>query len=174
MAQRVLIDGYNLIAELWGMGSGSKEIARQRAELLRLLSSSRRGSAVEVVFDGWREGDPYGGGSREAGIDVTFSPRGVTADEVIGTKVRERGPGTLVVTSDRGVAREARAAGADVADAATYARRLAVRPGPRREVPPEGARDEDSSGWQGHTAKKGNPKKAKKRDRALRRRLEKL
>jgi predicted RNA-binding protein with PIN domain len=173
MAQRVLIDGYNLIAELWGMGSGTAELARQRADLVRVLSAARRGSAVEVVFDGWREGDPYGGGSREAGIDVTYSPRGVTADEVIAERVRERGPGTLVVTSDRGLAREARAAGADVADAATYARRLAVRHGPRREAPPA-ARDEDSSGWQGHTAKKGNPRKAKKRDRALRRRLEKL
>lgn len=174
MAQRVIIDGYNLVAELWGMGSGSKEIARQRADLVRLLAGARRGSAVEVVFDGWREGEPFGGGSREAGIDVTFSPRGVTADEVIADRVRERGPGTLVVTSDREVAREARAAGADVADAATYARRLAPRAGPRREAPPEAVRDDASSGWTGHTAKKGNPKKAKKRDRALRRRLEKL
>jgi predicted RNA-binding protein with PIN domain len=172
MAQRVLIDGYNLIAELWGMGNGTAELARQRADLIRLLARGRSGGAVEVVFDGWREGDPLGGGSRESGIDVTYSPKGVTADEVIATKVRERGPGTLVVTSDRGVARDARAAGADVADAATYAAR--IRLPSARSIPPEAARDEDSAGWQGHTAKKGNPRKAKKRDRALRRRLEKL
>jgi predicted RNA-binding protein with PIN domain len=171
MAQRVLIDGYNLIAELWGMGDGTRELARQRSELVRLLAG--RGGAVEVVFDGWREGDPLGGASRESGIDVTYSPKGVTADEVIADKVRRRGPGTLVVTSDREVAREARSAGADVADAATYAARLRL-PWARSDGPPEAARDEDSAGWAGHTAKKGNPRKAKKRDRALRRRLEKL
>lgn len=170
MAQRVLIDGYNLIAELWGMGRGTAELARQRADLVRLLAG--RGGAVEVVFDGWREGDPLGSASREAGIDVTYSPRGVTADEVIADKVRARGPGTLVVTSDRGVARDARAAGADVADAATYAARLRLPTA--RSIAPEAARDEQDSGWAGHTAKKGNPRKAKKRDRALRRRLEKL
>jgi len=173
MAQRVLIDGYNLVAELWGMGSGTRELARQRAELVRLLAG-RGGGAVEVVFDGWREGDPLGGASREAGIDVTYSPRGVTADEVIADRVRARGPGTLVVTSDREVAREARAAGADVADAATYAARLRL-PAALSQGPPEAARERDEdAGWAGHTAKKGNPKKAKKRDRALRRRLEKL
>jgi len=172
MAQRVLIDGYNLVAELWGMGSGSAAIARQRDDLIRLLAG-RGGGAVEVVFDGWREGQVHGGSERSSGIDVTYSPRGVTADEVIADKVRERGPGTLVVTSDREVARASRAAGADVADAATYAARLRLPP--RSHGPPETApeRDEDA-GWSGNTAKKGNPRKAKKRDRALRRRLEKL
>jgi len=102
---RILVDGYNLIAELWGMGSSHRERARQRDKLVRLLADYRnlRGHAVHVVFDGWREGDPMGGRDREHGIDITYSPLKVTADEVIRDVVQRRGPGTLVVSSDRRV-----------------------------------------------------------------------
>jgi predicted RNA-binding protein with PIN domain len=179
MALTILIDGYNLIAELWGMGRGAPALERQRADLVALLARSRRegGAAVEVVFDGWREGEPLGGRSREAGIDVVFSPKGVTADEVIRDRVRQGDGGAfLVVSSDRKVEGWARAAGADVTDATTFARRLdrsAAPPGPE----PEGewtddAGDDDT--WSGHTVKKGNPKKRSKRQRALDRRFGKL
>lgn len=175
MAQRILIDGYNLVAELWGMGRGTTELARQRADLVALVGRHGRGRGhrVEVVFDGWREGQPFGGSERASGVDVTFSPKGVTADEVIRDRLRARGPGVLVVTSDGEVRRWAHAAGADVVDAATFAR-LLERPAPAAPPGKEPDPDDRDEGWRGDTVKKGNPRKAKKRDRALRRRLGKL
>jgi predicted RNA-binding protein with PIN domain len=180
MALTVLIDGYNLIAELWGMGRGTPALERQRAELLALLAGarSRDGAGMEVVFDGWREGTPLGSRSREAGIDVVFSPKGVTADEVIRDRVREGGGGAfLVVSSDRRVQGWARAAGAAVTDAATFAARLGRRAAPPEPEEPEGEWTDDAGdddAWSGHTVKKGNPNRRSKRQRALDRRFGKL
>jgi predicted RNA-binding protein with PIN domain len=181
MAFTVLIDGYNLIAELWGMGRGSPTLERQRADLLALLGDYRRvrPNPLHVVFDGWRAGEPTGGRERVAGVDVTFSPKGVTADEVIRDLVREGGAAYLVVSSDAQVRRWATAAGADVADAATFAARLRAAPAPAAE-PGEGGPldvaetgDEDAA-WSGHTVKKGNPRRRSKRQRALDRKLGRL
>lgn len=181
MAATILIDGYNLIAELWGMGKGAPALERQRADLIALLAASRRegGAPVEVVFDGWREGTPTGSRDRQAGIDVAFSPKGVTADEVIRDRVRAGGGAAfLVVSSDRRVQGWARSAGADVADASAFAARLRrAGTAPTPDAIPvealEGEAEADDA-WPGHTIKKGNPRKRSKRERALQRRFDKL
>jgi len=179
MAFTVLIDGYNLAAELWGMGRGARELGRQRDDLLGLLAAygRTRSHALHVVFDGWREGLPDGNRTREQGIDVTFSPKGVTADEVIRDLVREGGGPYLVVTSDARVRRWAQDGGAEVVDSGAFARRLLAPAAPSAgEGAEPGLDDADDEGrpWSGNTAKKGNPRKRSKRQRALDRRLGKL
>jgi len=175
MALTILVDGYNLIAEMWGMGHGTEVLARQRTRLLAHLAAYRavRRHPIHVVFDGWREGDPAGSRSREAGIDVTFSPRGITADEVLRDLVQRRGPGTVVVSSDRRVARWAAQAGADPLDAATFSQRMDLA---RQESPGDGPVDteDDDDGWDGHTVKRGNPRRRSKRDRKRARRVNEL
>ena len=174
MGMRILIDGYNLIATLWGMGRGTRELARQREELLSLLGPYReaRGHPMTVVFDGWREGEPLGSRTRERGITVQFSPKGVTADEVIRDLVRDKGPGTLVVSADKRVLAWSREAGADGVDSATFHERIRAA---RAVVgDPEEGRDEDRGGWSGDTVKRGNPRRRSKKERTLGRRLDKL
>lgn len=178
MAFTVLIDGYNLAAELWGMGMGARELERQRADLVALLADYGRDrpQALEVVFDGWREGRPEGSRGREDGVDVSFSPRGVTADEVIRDRVREAAGPFVVVSSDARVRRWAREAGAEVVDSGAFARRLRAAPPAQGTGPGEPAREDDDAdaGWSGDTVKKGNPRRRSKRERALQRRLGKL
>jgi predicted RNA-binding protein with PIN domain len=178
MAFTVLIDGYNLAAELWGMGVGARELERQRADLLALLADYGRDrpQGLHVVFDGWREGVPGGSRERERGVDVTFSPKGVTADEVIRDLVRDEPGPFLVVSSDAKVRRWARDGGAEVVDAEAFARRLRAAPPEPGTGPGEAGMEEpdDDAGWSGSTVKKGNPRKRSKRERALQRRLGKL
>ncbi len=181
MGTRILIDGYNLIAELWGMGETRREIARQRERLVELLVVYRtvRDLPVHVVFDGWKDGDPMGGRDRQEGVEISYSPLRVTADEVIRDLVERRGPGTLVISSDRRVQGWARRAGADAVDAARFVSRLhearaMLASGPEDGADPAGLRDEEADGWDGTTVKKGNPRRRPKRDRAVNRRLNKL
>ncbi len=175
MGTRILIDGYNLIAELWGMGADRREIARQRGRLIALLVDYRsvRDYPVHVVFDGWKDGDPMGGHDREEGIEISYSPLRVTADEVIRDLVARRGPGTLVISSDRRVQGWARQAGADAVDSARFAARLQEARSMLSTDFPE-FRDEEDDGWDGSTVKKGNPHRRSKRDRAVHQRLKKL
>lgn len=176
MALSIVIDGYNLIAALWGMGSGSQALDGQRRNLIGMLAEYRmtKGHPVHVVFDGWRSGDPMGSRTRDSGVEVTFSPKGTTADEVIRDLLRdEGGAGTVVVSSDRQVQGWARDAGAEAIEAWVFAARLTdagVESGS-----PETREDEDEgAGWTGTTKKRGNPRRRSRRERAIRRQLKKL
>lgn len=169
---RILVDGYNLIAQLWGMGNDRRELARQRDALVAYLGEyhALRGNSVHVVFDGWREGDPLGGRDQAHGVLVTYSPLKVTADEVIRDLLAERGPGTLVVSGDRRVQGWARDAGAEAVEPAVFAARVAEA---RQELP-DAREDGDDNRWDGSTVKKGNPRRLSRRERALHNRLNKL
>jgi len=171
---KILIDGYNLVAELWGMGQDAQTLAKQRDRLIAMLGAyhALRGHQIEVVFDGWKRGDPMGGRTIEGGVLITFSPLKVTADEVIRDMLENRGPGTLVVSSDRQVRSWASHAGADSVDSAGFIRRInAVR----GELTEDGKDAEDADdGWDGSTKKRGNPRRLPKRERGTAKRLKKL
>jgi predicted RNA-binding protein with PIN domain len=93
----------------------------------------------------------------------------VTADELIRDMLENRGPGTLVVTSDRQVQAWASHAGADWVDSASFIRRINEV---RTELPEDG--EDDDEGWDGTTKKRGNPHRLPKRERGAAKRLKKL
>ncbi|MET0663623.1 MAG: NYN domain-containing protein [Ilumatobacteraceae bacterium] len=109
---RVLIDGYNVSM----LGWPNLSIDEQRSALVNAVENMtlRHGTDATVVFDG---ADVVGAHSlRRRSTRVVFSPSGVIADDVIRAEV-ERTPAArhvVVVTNDAAIARDVRAAGANV------------------------------------------------------------
>jgi predicted RNA-binding protein with PIN domain len=113
---RLIVDGYN-VAKL---GWPDQVLADQRARLVDLLEdlAVRHRASIEVVFDG---ADVGAFRTRRPGhVDVSFSPAGVLADDVIRERVAtvpvERP--VVVITDDRAVVDDVRAAGANVVTSA--------------------------------------------------------
>jgi|YelNatPaOPRAMG01_1025707.scaffolds.fasta_scaffold02637_19 predicted RNA-binding protein with PIN domain len=103
----IIIDGYNLIRQSPSLRRHElKSLEEGRRALLEFLFpyAMKRPHRITVVFDGWREGDARLTREREKGIDIIYSPKGVTADEVIKDLTAHPGEEILVVTSDRDVA----------------------------------------------------------------------
>lgn len=114
----LVVDGFSLLhrepecAAL--IRAGKAEVSRRLllARLVReALPLARR---VTVVFDG-REAGGVSAADSEAGIDVWYSPAGLTADTVIERLVqKERNPASItVISSDRLVRETVFAAGSD-------------------------------------------------------------
>jgi predicted RNA-binding protein with PIN domain len=104
----LIIDGYNLLHVNRSLTNlNSTQLQWERERLIDLLSTyqKHKSCGVTIVFDGWQEG--WGTETREKkrGIEVLFSRLGEKADEVIKRLVKEKGSGTIVITSDRDVAR---------------------------------------------------------------------
>lgn len=173
MAKHVVVDGFNVIRR-------DPELARiERSDfpgaqqtLIQYLAQYRRGTdhQITVVFDGAGSDRSYRQRSQREGIDVVFSARGETADEVIMHLTHTalgRQSGWLVVTADRALAAACRSRQVGILPPEQLLRRARQR----REVPvsPEfwhGKREE--RGWSGHTKKKGNPRRAPKQKRGTR------
>jgi predicted RNA-binding protein with PIN domain len=113
---RLVVDGYN-VAKL---GWPDQVLADQRDRLVDLLDdlAVRHQASIEVVFDGADVGAFRTGRRRH--VEVSFSPAGVLADDVIRERVAtvpvERP--VVVVTDDRAVVDDVRAAGANVVTSA--------------------------------------------------------
>ena len=108
----VVVDGYN-VAKL---GWPDAVLVDQRERLLDVLDdlTARYGTTVEVVFDGADVGPVRPGRRRR--VAVRFSPPTVSADDVIRELVAgfPAADPIVVVTNDRAVAHDVRAAGANV------------------------------------------------------------
>jgi predicted RNA-binding protein with PIN domain len=108
----VVVDGYNVAKLGWPHAA----LVDQRERLLDVLDdlTCRYGTTVEVVFDGADVGPVRPGRRRRVG--VRFSPPTVSADDVIRDLVAGFPPTepVVVVTNDRAVAHDVRAAGANV------------------------------------------------------------
>ena len=108
----VVVDGYN-VAKL---GWPDAVLADQRERLLDVLDdlATRYSTTVEVVFDGADVGPVRS--ARRRRVAVRFSPPQVLADDVIRELVASYPPTDpiVVVTNDRAVAHDVRAAGANV------------------------------------------------------------
>ena len=108
----VVVDGYN-VAKL---GWPDAVLVDQRERLLDVLDdlTARYGTTVEVVFDGADVGPVRPGRRRR--VAVRFSPPTVSADDVIRELVAAfpAADPIVVVTNDRAVAHDVRAAGANV------------------------------------------------------------
>lgn len=96
----LIIDGYNVIANEQGL-NGSLEHRRnwlvQRLSLYRTVKNFN----VMVVFDGWRSGSAVEVSEKQDRISVIYSRLGEKADQVIVRMARQKGGGSVIVTSDR-------------------------------------------------------------------------
>jgi predicted RNA-binding protein with PIN domain len=104
----LIIDGYNLLHVNRSLiNLNSIQLQWERERLIDRLSTYQKlkPCGVTVVFDGWQEGWNTETREKKKGIEVIFSKLGEKADEVIKRLVKEKGSGTIVITSDRDVAR---------------------------------------------------------------------
>ena len=173
MKLHVIIDGYNLLGvRSRGFSTGNFMTESSRERLVQELSAyhQRKGHAVTVVFDGWRDG--LGMEQREfcSGVEVWYSRRGERADQVIQRLAQDHGRSCAVVSSDREVAQSARAAGAFVMGAQEFVGRLSEPSSSTQPVPWK--KDEEGDiRTRRSSDKKGNPRKLPKSLRARQRKL---
>ncbi len=107
LRMHIYIDGYNLIRQSVRLRRFERHsLEAGRDALIDWLARyrSRKGHRITVVFDGW-----VGGSAREerdykAGIFITYSPKGVKADEVLKGIIASSDEEILVVSSDREIA----------------------------------------------------------------------
>ena len=106
MGARLLVDGYNLARS--GALPISEDPASEegRRELCDLLAGYARGKGfgLTVVFDGRGGGRPDRSRIAFKGGTALFSSMSESADDVIREMSRNAPAGTVVVTSDRGLA----------------------------------------------------------------------
>ncbi|MGD0228880.1 MAG: NYN domain-containing protein [Syntrophorhabdales bacterium] len=163
MAAHLLIDGYNVMkgSSLAGL-TGSSDLEGARRHLLDELFRYKRGKGIRitVVFDGGRGPSQARQQEAQRGVEVIFSRKGETADDVIVEYIRARRPGLVVVTSDRAIIDEAKRC------------KVPFITTPRLEAAllGSGLDDEDED----RTEKKGNPRKAPKGIRRARKAIKKL
>jgi predicted RNA-binding protein with PIN domain len=106
----LIIDGYNLLHILSPhLSLNAAQLQRERNRLIDLLSDygRQKGLEITVVFDGWQGGWVAEQRERIKGIEVIYSRVGEKADDVIKRLVRERGSGSMVITSDREISNDA-------------------------------------------------------------------
>ncbi|MGH7871265.1 MAG: NYN domain-containing protein [Candidatus Binatia bacterium] len=96
----LIIDGYNLIGAENGLRGA---LEPKRNWLTQKLVAYRRRKAFNIVlvFDGWRSGQAQEAKEKREGITIIYSRIGETADAVVVRLAREKGSGSVVVTSDR-------------------------------------------------------------------------
>ncbi len=171
MGRHLIVDGYNLARSGAVFLSEDPAGPEGRGELCALLSGYARGTGfrLTVVFDGRGSGNPERSRRPFKGGTAVFSSRAESADDVIRDLSRGAPAGTVVVTSDRGLASTLRGREATVISCEEFAGRLADRlmeetKGPVGEDAGDGRRK----------GKKGEGRKKKKRERARDRLLRKL
>jgi predicted RNA-binding protein with PIN domain len=103
---QLLIDGYNLSRSGAVPLSGDPRSEAGRQELCGLLAgyAAGKGFRLTVVFDGRGAGRPGRGRTAFKGGTALFSSATESADDVIREMARNAPAGTVVVTSDRGLA----------------------------------------------------------------------
>lgn len=170
MAIRIIVDGYNFIGRQDGLRG---DIEAKREQLIDQLARYRalKGHSVSVVFDGWRSGWPSEHGELRRGIEVIFSRQGEKADQVVIRMARELGSAGLVVSSDREVAQQVRAAGSIAISVGEFEKRLVGAMGMQGGAIGQGEKDEQPVA---RMEKRGNPRRLSKQDRKKRLRLNKL
>ena len=162
----IIIDGYNLI------GTAHGDLAKERDELIRALSVYRKtkGHDITVVFDGWKSGGRHEETLTTGGIRVIYSRLGDTADTVVKRTISSDRREWIVVSSDRDIASHAWSAGSVPVPSDLFLRALG-----RAATEDPGCCD--SSGDEDDTSSvgmKGSPRMLSKKERALRRALNRL
>jgi predicted RNA-binding protein with PIN domain len=118
-----LIDGHNLIPKL-GLRLDSLDDENELIAILQEFCRLERRQA-DVYFDGAPA--PHAGTRRLSAVTAHFVPLGTTADDAIRRRLKKMGKSAknwVVVSSDRQVQAEARAAQAEILSSDTFARQL--------------------------------------------------
>jgi predicted RNA-binding protein with PIN domain len=167
----LIIDGYNLLhVGRLPIALSANDLQRERDRLIDQLSSYRQTKPCEItlVFDGWQGGWATEKKERNKGIDVIFSRLGEKADEVIKRLVKEKGPGRIVITSDRDIARYAEKMGAAVIPSDQFRDRMQMS-----TVTIEKGTEEDEDERTG-MKRKGPSRRLSKKEKRARAALKKL
>ncbi len=163
----ILIDGYNLI------GTERGDLEAHREQLTRSIAryQSRTGHDITLVFDGYKDGG-YGSSRKEGGIRVVYTGIGEKADQAI-IRMIPHGVDSAVISSDREVQAGAWAAGAVAVDSETFLRKLGAA-GAEEGHDDQWDPDEEYEEMYAERRKKGNPRKASRKQKELERVLRKL
>jgi uncharacterized protein len=122
-----------------------------------------------VVFDGWKEGSGNESYSVRGGVKIIYSGLGEKADAVIKRLISSEDREWVVVTSDRDIAAHAWARGSVPVPSGAF---LPVIE-PKRHSGGEGIEGTDEE-EESQARRKGSPRKLSRKERALRRVVEKL
>ncbi len=166
--RHIIVDGYNVIRADPRLQSFERvSLEHARDVLVRTLASSPRliNDQVTVVFDGTGGIRGHVQSRRMGRIEILYSARGQTADEVIvaHAETLSHRARVVVVTNDVAVRENCRAAGCEVSGSENL---LSQLPGARRASP---GRDEDDEPYGTlSTVKRGNPRRSSKRERRRR------
>ncbi|HKN85435.1 MAG TPA: NYN domain-containing protein [Nitrospiraceae bacterium] len=169
MPTHLIIDGYNVLGKRGQVGPNS-DMAREQFVQELAIYRQRKGHAITVVFDGWKQGFGSERHEHRGGVEVVYSKRGEQADQVIGRLAAEFSRSCAVVSSDHEVQRFARAHEAFVISASEFEARLRERAPSNRSTRSDD-KDEESSSPKRNAEKKGNgrklPKKLRRRNQQL-------
>lgn len=168
----LIIDGYNLIGSEHGL-RGSLE--PKRNSLVRRVSEYQKVKrfGITVVFDGWREGSADERVEKSDGVTVLYSRLNEKADAVIIRLARQKGSGSVVVTSDREIRSAVERFGAVAVSAGEFSRILRDLEGGRTAGDYDTDADEDDFG-SSRKGRGGNPNRLSKTDRRRQDKLRKL
>ncbi|MED5579390.1 MAG: NYN domain-containing protein [Nitrospinota bacterium] len=171
---KILIDGYNLIHTIPAIAQElDRDLESSRNSLIRLLHSYRSSKndiyPITVVFDGQKEHlDKRNTPPR--GINITYS-RGETADELIVKMVKNEYKGSILVTSDRELRRNAEPFVNTLFYSEEFAERIFMSTfNSEKSV----IKEDQIQNQKLDTKKKGNPRRPSKRERHRNKFLRKL
>lgn len=119
----VIIDGYNLIRQVSALVRRERSSLEEgRENLIQLLAQYKKVKrhSITVVFDGASDLSEFAPTYQQAGIHVSFSPTGSSADEVIRDMVSCEKTRALVVSSDNRVVQNARRQGSSTLSAPEF------------------------------------------------------
>lgn len=160
----IIIDGYNLI------GISHKDLKKQRDQLIEALINYKKEKDhdITVVFDGWKTGEAQESRSKIGGITIIYSRIGEKADSVIKRIIDAERHGWIVVTSDRDIANHAWTSGSVPIPGEEF---LKIFEKPMLSYSDMEAYEEKE--YQ-EPRKKGSPRTLSKKEKAIRRALNKL
>ncbi|WP_447984297.1 NYN domain-containing protein [Nitrospira sp. Nam74] len=171
MSTHLIIDGYNVLGKRGQVGPNS-EMAREHFVQELMMYRQRKGHAITVVFDGWKQGLRSEHREHRSGVEVIYSKRGEQADQVIGRLAAEYGRSCAVVSSDHEIQGVAKAHEAFVLSASEFESRLRERAISTQRTAYRGKDAEEDGPSKRDPAKKGNarklPKKLRRRNQQLR------
>ena len=127
MAVQIIIDGYNLIRQYPPLSRVElQNFSQGREKMLHWLAEYRRTKPLPmtVVFDGGQGGAVSEEHDLYKGIKITYSPLGVTADDIIKRLVRKNPSQSLVVSSDLELVYYCRGQGAGAMGSLEFAARV--------------------------------------------------
>lgn len=167
--KHILIDGYNLLARMEGIGGN---LEAQRKRFIHRLSQYRaqKYHTITVVFDGERGGWGDEGHELMMGINIVFSRLGEKADDVIKRMVKCHDVEYTVITSDKEVASFAESSGHMAIPSEEFIPKLRLDSRTESGI----GDDEDTEYRAITTRKKGNPRKLSKAARRRKQRLDRL